>query len=179
MSLKKYNIITVLIALLANPILMSIGFIVGAVISRHFIIIAFILSVLLPVLVWFLYAKKAGMPEKASDIFLPLLIVFGYYMLSCIITFGCAGYDLTGEPVKIYIILTVPYLVINAFLDFIGAFNFIPVIYSGGTLAIALTVFLTRKINKEKLIFDRKFFIYAAVFVCLCGVAAYQFYDRI
>jgi hypothetical protein len=63
MKLIKYYIITGLIALIVSPILATIGSI-GFMIGTPIFFILF----------WTIYAKKAAVPDKAFEIFLPLFL---------------------------------------------------------------------------------------------------------
>ncbi|MCL1858073.1 MAG: substrate-binding domain-containing protein [Oscillospiraceae bacterium] len=177
MSLRKYNIIAILMALLATPVLMSIGFIVGYVIGRG-LIAAIIISSLFLLSVWFLYAKFARFPEKASDIFLPVLIAFCYYIISWIILFGLSNYNLNDDLIGIYIFLAMPYIGVNFFVAFIGNYSLFPVINGGAVLTAAIIAFVTRFSNNKKIIFDKRFIVYAAIAILLCGISGMQFYIK-
>ena len=177
MSLKKYYIITIIMALIVSPLIISIGFIVGFIIGND-IAIALIISTLFLLAVWFLYSKFAKLPEKASEIFLPVLIAFCYYMLSWIILFGLSGYNFNDNLIGVYVLLALPYIGVNFFISFMGNYSFFPIINSGMMLIIALTVFITRFINNKKIKFDKKVLIYAAIIACLSGTTALQFYNR-
>ena len=170
MNLKKYYIITSLMAMLLSPVAVSIGLIGLTLIVPPILTLAF---------VWVLYAKKATLPENASETFLPILLAFSYYMCVWIVVFGLSGYRFDSELFEsIYFILTIPYIVINFFFVLGGDFSFFPLANVAITVITVVSILITCAISKKKIVFDKKTAVYGLVFICLSGVAAYQHYDR-
>jgi len=157
-------------ALILSPIAVSIG-VFGAV----FVVLSFALLAV----IWSLYAKSAKIPDSASKIFLPVFIVFCYYMCVWIIIFGLSGYLFgSGLFAGIYLILTLPFIAINFILAFGGDYSLFPLLIAGMTVITALSVIITRAVRKMKIIYDRKIFIYLLIFVILSGIAGFQQYER-
>jgi len=166
--MKKYYIKTGLMALIVSPALISAGYF-GMLFGTALILpVMFMLLFLF----WFLYAKKANMPEKASQVFLPVLAAFGYYIFAWIVSFGFFGYSAMG----VHIALTVPYFFANFMWSFSG--GFIRFVYINIVVAIIVAAIIigARKIDGKKIIFDKKILVYAAVFVCLSCAALFQHY---
>ena len=184
MNKKRYYIVTSLMALLLSPIAVSIGVIGGAVLIDSvpigFALVIVILSPILTTgLVWVLYAKKATLPEKASEVFLPIFLVFCYYICVWITIFGLSNYRFGGRFFNdAYFLLTIPYYLINVFFSFGGDFGLFPVVNATTTVITVLFIIITCAICKKKLIFDRIIIIYISGFVCLSGIATFQHFDR-
>jgi len=186
MNLKKYYIKTGLMALVLSPVAVSLGIICPMVIGRiiypmlvgmgaFFMLIA--PPILILALVWVHYSKNATMPESASEVFLPVFLVFCYYMCVWITIFGLSNYRFDSIFFKsIYCILTIPYFVIN-FL-FGGDFSLFPLVNTAITVITVLSILVTCVVLKKKIIFDKKMIIYGVVFFCLSSIATFQHYDR-
>ena len=170
MDLKKYYITTSLMALILSPLAVSIG-----LIGAEFIVP----PILTLAIVWVLYAKKATMPEKASEVFLPIFLAFCYYMCVWVLIFGLSSYrfysDLFGS---VYHVLTLPYFIINVFFGFTGDYNPFPLVNAAVTIITVLSIYITCAVINKSIIFDRKVIIYGLVFICLSGIATFQYYDR-
>ena len=170
MNLKKYYIVTGLMALILSPLAVSIGLIGVMLIVPPIFTLA---------IVWILYAKKATLPENASEIFFPILLVFCYYMCVWIAVFGLSDYRFDSELFYgIFFILTIPYFMVNVFFNFSGDFSLFPAVNAAVTVITVLCIIITRMIIKKKMVVDKKIIIYALVFVCLSGIACFQHYDR-
>ena len=170
MSFKKYYITATLLSLLLSPIAASIGLIGVYLIFPPVLTLA---------LVWVLQAKTAMSPTKASEIFFPMFVSFCYYMCVWIIIFGASSYRFNGALFgNAFFLLTAPYFVINAILAFGGGVGFFPVANFAIFAVTVLTVIITRKICKKKIIYDKKFAVYGLILLCLCGVAGLQHYER-
>jgi len=170
MNLRKYYIRTGLMALLLSPIAASLG-LIGAI-----LIVPPILTL---ALVWVLYSKKAALPEKASEIFLPIFLAFCYYMCVWIAVFGLSSYrfdsDLFGSA---FIVLTIPYFVINSLLDFGGDFRLFPLANFGILVITILSIIITCTICKKRIIYDKKVISWGLILICLSGIAGFQHQDR-
>ena len=175
MNFKKYCITTSLSAFILSPLAISLWiFSVMAIGSMS--IVAQIITL---IFLWFWHAKKGTLPEKASEIFLPIFLAFSYYMCVWISVFGLSNYSFDSTLFNgVFLILTIPYFVINLLFDFSGDFSFFPFLNIFITTVTVLTIIVTCKINKKKIIFDKKSIIYVMVFVCLSGIAVFQHYDR-
>jgi phosphate transport system substrate-binding protein len=177
MKLRAYYIKTTLMALLASPIEVTIGFIGSSLLSSFIpnpLVVFIILSSCLPLLLlagmWVLYSKKATLPEKASQLFLPFAIALFYYLCVWIIAFGGTHYDMRSDFFSIF---TIPYFLINAFL-----LRFFPLISTAITVITVLSVVITCKICKKKILFDKKTIIYCSAALFLFGIISFQFYDK-
>ncbi|MDR0221898.1 MAG: substrate-binding domain-containing protein [Lachnospiraceae bacterium] len=170
MSSKKYFIITALIALILSPIAATIGLVGAALILP---------PILVPALVWVIYARWAPLHDKASEIFLPIFAVFCYYAGVWIIIFGLAGYrydsNLFGWT---FLLLALPYLVINFLMAIGGDLSLFPAINLAVFVITVLSIIITRAVCKKKIIYDKRIIIYGMIFLCLLGFAGFQFYDR-
>jgi len=161
---SKYYIITGLMALIFSPIITSFFFVY--------------IPVILLILIWCLYARTDGMPERASEALLPVLFAFSYYMLVWLIIFGLSGYSYRNNIFGFIFLFTLPYSVIHIFLQIGGNYAALLFINAAVNAIIVITVILTRIICKKKLIFDKKLLVYGLVIIGLCSVSAFQFYDR-
>ena len=169
-NLKKYFIITGFMALIASPAAVSLGLVGIMLIVPPIIVLA---------LVWVLYVKRSSLPEKASELFLPFFIVLCYYTCVWIVLFGLSGYHLdSGIFSKIFMWLTFPYIVIHILMAIGGIAMYFPVVNAAITTVTVLSIIITCKICKKKIIMDKKIIIYGLVFICLSGIAACQYYDR-
>ena len=168
-NLAKYYVTTALLALIGTPLAVSIGM-VGYI---------FGLPLLLPVFVWFLYARMAKLPDSAFHAIMPVVLSFCYYMSVWALVFGLAQYRFT-DPLfgGYFLIVTAPYLVINILLAIMGNHSLFPALQVAVLAVTSATVLLTRKICKKRLKYDRRLFICLALVVGLSGVAAYQFFER-
>ena len=187
-------------ALLASPAVVSIGLIINLFIEfafaffasyastpyefiKNFQIFLIIPLIIIPLLllfgIWFFYIKKTDLPEKASELFLPVFIAFCYYMGVWILIFGFSKYNIHGEPFSfLHIVLTIPYFVLNLIIYLLGDIRFFPVLYAASTIFIVLAITINCKIQKEKIRFDKKTALYVLIMIGLCGIAAFQLYDR-
>jgi len=170
-DIKKYYNVTGLMALIASPLAVSAGLM---------FIVFMPLSVIALALVWVLYAKFAKLPENASKIFLPVFIVFCYYMLVWIIAFGLSGYHYGSGLFKgVFLPLTAPFFIANAILSLAGVdYGAFPAINAGITAITALTVVITCAVCKKKIVYDKPMIVYGSIIICLFGVVIFQQYDR-
>ena len=170
MNLKKYYITATLFSLLLSPIAASIGLIGAWLIFPPVLTLA---------VVWVLQAKKALSPTKASEIFFPMFLSFCYYMCVWIIIFGISNYRFNSAIFDgAFFLLTAPYFFINAILAFGGDFSLFPAANLAIFAVTVLSVIITRKICKKKIIYDKKFAVYGLILICLFGVAGFQHYER-
>ncbi|MCL2336655.1 MAG: substrate-binding domain-containing protein [Firmicutes bacterium] len=175
-NLRSYYIMTGLRALFLSPVIVSIGQLIGAALSIPLIIIPIILLALF----WVLYARVAKLPENASQIFMPIFVVFCYYMGVWICVFGLSHYYFGSSLFSgVYSILTIPFFIINVFLTMAaGDYSSIPLINAGIMAVTVLSIIITCAICKKKIIYDRKIITYGLIIICLSGVAGYQQFDR-
>jgi phosphate transport system substrate-binding protein len=176
---------------LATPVAVSIG-LVGAFLLESYLpysnnafvdIMCHLPFFALPFLVlasmWIIYAAKARLPEKASQLFLPILIAFCYYLSVWIIFFGVTHYNVNDALFNLFDKITIPYYVINICLDLTGKLGFFPIAYAAITLVTVLSILITCKIAKKNIIFDKKIIaIYCSAVLFLSGIVALQYYDR-
>jgi hypothetical protein len=175
---------------LASPVLVSIVIVGGyfLTINTDSMFVDAIISAL-PVLLlagmWVLYSKEVTLPEKASQLFLPLVATFSYYMCMWIIAFSIKDYSVAfyrlgpdGSRESLFFIFTVPYFVINLVLFEKVNLIFFPVAYAAVTVIIALSIIITCKICKKKINFDKRTIIYASMVLLLSGFSVFQFNDR-
>ena len=157
-------------ALFLSPVAVSVGLIGVALVVPPVIALA---------LVWVLFAKKAKLPDKASEIFLPAFLAFCYYMCVWIAVFGLSGYRFeSGLFDAFFFISTAPYFAINVFLAFLGDFSPFPLVVLAVLAVTVLSVIATCAVCKKKIAYDKKTIVLALVMVCLSGIAGYQHYDR-
>ena len=170
MHLKKYYIRTGLIALLLSPIAASIGLIGVALVVPPIITLA---------LVWVLYSRKAALPEKASELFLPIFLAFCYYLCIWITVFGFSSYRFESSLFGgFYYLSTAPFFVINLFLDIGGDFRLFPLANVAILIITILSILITCAIRKKKIIWDKKTILFGLIFIFLTGIAGFQHYDR-
>ena len=152
MTLKRYYVTTGLMALILSPLAVSIGLIGVTLIVPPIITLA---------LVWVLYARKAALPERASEVFLPILFAYSYYMLVWITVFGLSNYRFDSALFNnIYCKITIPYFVLNLFFSFGGDFSLFPLANVAITIITVLTIIITRVVSNKKIVFDKKVIIY-------------------
>ena len=179
MNLKKYYIRTGLMALLLSPIAVSIGIIVHIIAGIDTIVTLIVLPILVLAFVWVLYAKKAALPEKASEIFLPVFIAFGYYMCIWIAIFGFSNYYFDNNLFdSFFYLFTAPYYLINFLFAFGGNFSLFPLVNVAILIITVSSIIIIRTICKMKIIWTRKIFIFGLIFLLLSGIAGFQHYDR-
>lgn len=157
-------------ALIISPLAVSIGL---------FGISLIFPPILALVLVWFAYTKKTPLPENALSLFLPIIFSFCYYTMVWIVTFGLSNYHFDSDLFSgIYLILTLPYFVVNFFFVFTGNFSLFPIVNAAITIITVLTILTTCAIAKKKISFDKKIIAYSFACMFLCGIAFFQHYDR-
>ena len=180
MNLKKYYIITVLIALIVSPVIMNIGFFIGFVRGMD-IVAAIVLSSLLLIIFWFLYSRFVNTPEKISELLLPVLIAFCYYLVLWIIIFsiniipGKFNEGLYG----VYTLLALPNIIANICVGMMGDYTLFPIINAGPPLIAAWIIILSCIISGKKIIPDKKILVYAAIVVGLSGSPQGRFIIKI
>ena len=189
MNVKKHYIITGLLALIGSPLAVSIGLIALLYIEllmplpfripENLKYFPAVLPGILLAAIWFFYSKKAKLPEKASQLFLPVFAAFCYYMLVWIILSGLSGYNINSplfsEP---YLALTSPYIVIIILLAIEGKALLFPIINSGITIITVLVIIVTCKIAKKKIVPDRKVFILCLAIIVISVACIFQFTKR-
>jgi len=169
-KLIKYYIITGLMALILSPLVVSIG-LIG--------ILLIVPPILLLVLVWIVYSKRATLPEKASEIFLPIFLAFAYYMCVWIVVFGLSGYRFESEFFKRFFnLLTRPYFVLNFFFAILRNYSFFPIANAIVSIITILCIVAMCAEYGKKIVWDKSIIIYGVIFLCLSGIAGYQHYDR-
>ena len=170
MNLNEYYTRTGVMALLLSPMAVSVGLLGVTYIVPPILTLA---------LVWVLYAAKASLPEKASEIFLPIFLAFGYYMCLWIAVFDLSGYrfdsDLFGG---FFSLLTAPYFVFNFFFSITRDFTLFPLVNAAIFTITVLSIVITRAICKKKIIWDRKAIVLGLIFIFLSGVAGFQYHER-
>jgi len=77
-----------------------------------------------------------------------------------------------------FFFITIPFLIINCILSFMGMEILFPAVNAAMLAIIVVSVIITCKICKKRIIFDKKIIVYGAVFAVISGIAAFQFYDR-
>ena len=175
MNFKKYCITTGLRAFFLSLLAISLWSIPTMAIGSMFIVVPIITLIFL----WLWYSKKSPLPEKASEIFLPIFLVFSYYMCVWSAVFGLSNYSFDSTLFNgVFFILTIPYFVVNLLFDFSGDFSFFPFLNVLITTITVLTIITTCKIVKKNIIFDKKAIIYVVIFTFLSGIAVFQHYDR-
>jgi len=169
MNLKKYYITTFLMTLILSPSIISLG-----TLGAGFIVI----SIMLLIMSWVEYLERTTLPEQGFKVFLPIFLVFSYNMCAWIIIFMLSGYSFYSDYFNIFVLLTIPYLVINFAFEFSVNFSPFPFINMGITLIIVLVIIISCVIRKKKIIFDKISMVYLVVFICLSGIATFQHNER-
>jgi phosphate transport system substrate-binding protein len=187
MNLRKYYILATVMAVLVMPLLTSL--ILAALFILSFDIafddmnlfgvkFAAVLTILSAAL-WLPYCIKTKMPEKASQLFLPLFISFVYFMGVFVVLFALSGYRFDSSFfTPVFPLLTLQHFTIHFLFAFTSDYAFYPIYIAITTTTALLTIFITRKAKKEKIQFDKKVLVYAAICLVLSGIAVFQFYDR-
>jgi phosphate transport system substrate-binding protein len=172
-------------AFLATPVAVSLGNIGSILLLLQvqntvlYYGLLFALPFLLLANLWILYAAKLTLPEKASQLFLPIVIAFCYFLCVWIIFFGASHYDTNDDLSYLFHIVTAPYLVINVVLNLAGHLIFFPVVCAAITLITVLSIVITCKVAKKNIIFEKKaIIIYCSAAFFLSGIVAFQYYDR-
>ena len=190
MNIRKYYIKTSLMAFIVSPVAVYFGIIIGSFIikllphiiyNNYLVTISFfiVISIFALATVWFFYLKKTDLPEKASELFLPVFISFNYYLLVWILIFGCSKYDIQSVPFSyLHLALTIPYIAFYIFICLLGDIRFFPALYIAFSIIIAITITINCKILKEKIRFDKKIIVYISIMIVLCGITVFQFFDR-
>jgi phosphate transport system substrate-binding protein len=191
LNLRKYWINTTLWALIGSPIIVSIGLIVvsfpiiAITASKHNSLPTFLLLIFPPLIllafVWFFYAKRTPLPDNGFQVFLPIIVVFSYYMLVWILVFGLSNYhfdDRLFSFLSVYGIATMPYLAINFLFAFGGDYNQFPLLQVAITLITVIAILISCVINKKHIKFEKNVFAYVVLFVLLSSIAAFQYFDR-
>ena len=104
MNLKKYYILTFLMALILSPTIVSLG-----TLGTGFIAI----SIVLLIMSWVEYLEQSTLPEQGSKVFLPIFLVFSYNMCAWIIVFMLSDYSFYSDYFDVFVLLTIPYIAIN------------------------------------------------------------------
>jgi phosphate transport system substrate-binding protein len=193
LNLKKYWKKTTVLALIGSPIIVSIG-LIGSLVSlqiiatvnitgEHSSLLNFLLLVFPPLIllavVWFFYAKRTSLPDSAFQVFLPIIVVFSYYMLVWILVFGLSDYHFNGWLFSsVYGIATMPYLAMNFLFAFGGDYNPFPLLQVAITLITVIAILISCVVNKKHIKFEKNVFAYVVLFVLLSSIAAFQYFDR-
>ena len=182
----KYYLLAGLMLLVATPLMVSAGFLIAEPYEHPFdlnCIKMILLSFIFLMVIWSLYARIAKLPERASKVFLPIVVVFCYFMCLWIIYYGIFGSDLwrnngftfINDQVVPFYMFTFPYFLLHLFLttylEIPMSFPFVIAIIS---LLISAIIVIVRKISGKMIVFDRKALVYIAIFVCLSGIACFQ-----
>ena len=170
-NLNKYYLTTGLMALILSPLAFSVG-LIGAMLVFP--------PVLALVIVWFSYTKNASLPENASEVIMPIILAFCYYMCVWIVVFGISDYRYDSDLFLggTYFFLTIPYFMINLFFAIMGNPSIFPLLNVAITVITVLTIVITGVAYHKRIVYDKKIVVYGVVFICLTGIAAFQHYDR-
>lgn len=182
---------TTLWALIGSPLIVSIGLIAislpvtSIIAGKHNILPEYLVLILPPLIllaiVWFYYTKRTPLPDSGFQVFLPIIVVFSYYMLVWIIVFGLSNYhfnDRLFSVSSVYGITTMPYLVVNFIFAFGGDFNPFPLLQVGITLTTVISILISCVINKKIIKFEKSTFAYVLLFALFSSIAAFQYFDR-
>ena len=168
MKKNTYYYVGLLLATVVSPILLSATILAGNY--------AFYFSVITAV-PWHFFAKKAKLQDNLSDLLLPLLHGFGYYLLLWIIFFALAGYDYQGIY-GVFYILTIPFTFFGMIMSIIGFSSYFPVAVIVLLVLAVLTLIITKYLCKQTINFDRKGIWYLVFLGLLVSISAYQLLDR-
>ena len=174
--MKKYGIKTGLMALVFSPMAVGIGIIA---VSTGFPL--FMIAALVPLpLMWVQYTAKTELPEKASELFLPIIIAYCYYKCIWIAIFGLSKYHFSSNLFNgVFFVLTAPYFLINISLVLMGRnFGIFPLVNNGIFIITVLVIIITCRKKEKTIVFDRKAFTYIAMLICLSAISGYQQSNR-
>jgi len=173
-NLKKYWIKTTLLALIGSPLIVSLG-LIGSLVSlqiiaavniagKHSSLLNFLLLIFPPLIllafVWFSYVKRTSLPDNGFHVFLPIIVVFSYYMLVWILVFGLSNYHFNDRLFSfssVYGLTTMPYLAINFLFAFGGDFNPFPLLQAAITIITVITILISCIVNKKHIKFKKMF----------------------
>ena len=173
MDFKKYYIKAGLMAFLVSPLTASYGFIFSG--SGN---ILFIGPTITLALIWIAFSRTATFPGHASKVFLPLFMAYGYYMFVWVILFSLSNYHFAILSKSPFFWLTIPFFFINFIFSISGDFSAFPLIVAAIALVSMATMAITCAFCKKRIVLDRKVVIFGLIFATLCGIAAFQHYDR-
>ena len=181
MNLKRYYIRTTIMTLLISPAIIS----VGGLIAMFTAGVGSLISIIALVIVWVWYIKRAirreTLPDKISQILMPVFISFAYYMLIWVLLFGISGFSYSTMNSALFLPLffaTLPYFAATFFIAFVGLWMLLPVMYAAITLIMMITILLTCAKNISNPAFDKLMLICIASAIVLSGVSVYQFHAR-
>ena len=176
-NLKRYYIVTFILAFIASPIVATVGIIAGSMTNIIYMRVS--IAVLLLCLMWFLWIKSCKTPESASKLLLPIFEAYAYYMIIWVVMYGVSKYHFNSSLFSgIFQTATIPYFAINFMFAFGGDYNLFPAINTGITIVSIISVYLSCIIKKRKIKFDKSILVYALIFAFLSGTAIFQYYDR-
>ncbi len=177
MNIKRYYIITFILAFFASPIAVTVGIITGGM--TGVIYMSVFIAVLLLCSIWLLWVKFCKTPESVSKLLLPIFTAYAYYMIIWVIVYGFSKYHFnSGLFSGVFPLATMPYFFINFLLAFGGDFNLFPAINSGITIVSIITIYLSCVVMKRKILFNKSLLMYALIFALLSGIAMFQYHDR-
>ena len=180
MTDKKYFVQTLLFCLIVTPLFLSLSLILAMFLAsvgriQYF---AYIVPVLTLGLFWITFARKAYLPKKFWERFLPILISFCYFMIVWIILYGAFGYKFSDSRFQnILLLFTLPYFMVNLILSLDGSYYLFPFIQIAIFSAITVIMIFVPFTKEKKLPNLKGILIYILVAVMLISISLYQRYD--
>jgi hypothetical protein len=114
-------------------------------------------------------------PIDASEIFLPIIISFGYYIVVWIISSFATGYSIDGSSGApgVFFIITLPYLFMLLHLSFLWVQQLFPVAVSLLTGLIIAATMLAKHRTKFQIVYDKglkKQIIFVIISLAITGI---------
>ena len=182
MDLKRhyrYYIKATGMALIGVPLITSLVAVPGILIFNILAAISFSAAGgLSAAMYWLGYIKGAELPERLSQILMPVFIFFCYYMLLWIVIFGMSGYSFTGPLYGKLFLLSLPFFTTNFLMAFVGSWVLFPVIITALALSMLAAVLFTLRRLQKRIVYDRRLYVGVAIVVCILGIAAFQNHER-
>jgi phosphate transport system substrate-binding protein len=177
LNIKRYYIITFILAFIASPIVVTVGIIAGSMTGMRYMSV--VITILLLCLMWFLRIRSCDTPESVSKLLLPIFAAYAYYMLIWVLVYGFSKYHFDSILfTSVFPIATFPYFFINFMLAFGRDYNLFPAIISAITIISIITICLSCVGKKRKIKFNKSILAYILIFASLSGIAIFQYYDR-
>ncbi len=174
MNPKWYSVKTTLLALVVSPLLVSLGVFLLFTVWP----LAFIMPIAL-IALWYNYARRAALPERAGRRYLPLFISFAYYLSVWIICFGLSRYTTDGPYIgRALFKLAAPFFGPLFLMSFDGGLMYYPLMLAALYGIVTVSFMAGAFWSGQKAIARRGGAALFAAAAGLCAVYGYQLWDR-
>jgi len=125
--------------------------------------------------VWSAYIKRKAdrgdLPQKLSQILLPIFISFTYYMLVWVLHFAASGLNYRNLAASLFLFTPFHFLT-TLLLAIIGdRWHFLPMMYTAMFIAMLIPTLMK---CWTRFVLDKRIWVYAVCVACLLGIAIYQ-----